>query len=66
MSRSWLHESARRRSGGGPHRPARAWRERDALAEAEAWAEAEEHPGSQPGRRSEGSEILSTHPLTPV
>jgi hypothetical protein len=41
MSRSWMRESAGRRSGSGPHRPARAWRERNALALAEGWAEVE-------------------------
>jgi hypothetical protein len=42
MSRSWMRESARHRSGGGPHRPSRAWRERERLALAEGWAEVED------------------------
>lgn len=37
--RSWLQQSARR-PGGGTHAPARAWRERDALALDEAYADA--------------------------
>jgi len=37
--RSWLAQSARR-PGGGAHAPARAWRERDAQALDEAYAEA--------------------------
>ena len=37
--RSWLQQSARR-PGGGTHAPARAWRERDAAALDEAYAEA--------------------------
>ena len=38
--RSWLRESAGRRPGGGAHAPTRAWRERDAAALDEAYAEA--------------------------
>ena len=37
--RSWIQQSATR-TGGGLHAPARAWRERDALALDEAYAEA--------------------------
>lgn len=39
--RSWLAQSAARRSGGGPHRDSRARREAEALALDEAYAEAE-------------------------